>query len=168
MATHWSTDPLKSLDSDDLWAVMTNVPSTAGTVGDLLYFTPRALEHAATEDCILDFSWVYSALQAPGAPQTTDAEKQALRRFVEPVWISLRDSDPQHPLGVSSIVLPTAVLTEDISYYLDLWLGSKAHELYVSREENEDGTLRDAFWNTSSKAYGQVTSWLRKHRDAVQ
>ena len=33
MAIHWAKDSLRSLNADDLGAVMSNVPTTAGTVG---------------------------------------------------------------------------------------------------------------------------------------
>jgi hypothetical protein len=155
-AAHWESDLLKSLTADDLWAVMSNVPSTAGTMNDILYFTPRLLEHAATEDCIVDLSWAFSSLQRAGAPQTTSAEKTALRRFFEPIWLGLRDSDPQSALGISDIVLPTAVLTDEISHYLGLWLGSSAPQVYQSRSA-------DAFWYEGSKAHNAVLQWFKEH-----
>lgn len=165
MATCWATVHVRDLDASDLWAVMTNVPTTCGTAEDLLYFTPRILQHAATEDCALDLSWVYSALQEVKAVPTTETEAQCLHRFFELVWVSLRESDPLHPLGISGIVLPTAVLTGNIAHYLNLWLGTSAFRLYVKRFGNKDGTLCDAFWNPKERAYGQVISWLAEHCD---
>jgi hypothetical protein len=156
MAKHWQTDPLESLNADDLWAVMSNVPATAGTVDDVLYFTPRLLEHAATEDSAIDLSWAFSSLQRPDAPQTTSLEKEALRRFFEPLWVELRDSDPHHSLGISNIVLPTAVLTDEIGSYLDLWVDSRALQLYRARSA-------DSFWYKESKAHSAVMQWLKEH-----
>jgi hypothetical protein len=156
MAARRERASLKSLTADDLWAVMSNVPSTAGTVSDVLYFSPRLLEHAATEDCIVDLSWAFSSLQRADAPQTTGAERTALRRFFEPIWLGLRDSDSQSTLGISDIVLPTAVLTDEISHYLDLWIGSHALHVYRSRSA-------DAFWYEGSKAHNAVLQWLKEH-----
>jgi hypothetical protein len=158
MAAHWATDSLNSLSADDLWAVMSNVPATAGTADDVLYFTPRLLEHAAAEECVLDLSWAFSSLQRADSPPTTDAERKALRRYFEPIWLGLRDTDPHHSLGISSIVLPTAVLTREVSYYLDLWLGSPALQLYWNRSA-------DAFWDKTSEAYRAVMRWLKEHQD---
>jgi hypothetical protein len=158
MAVRWERDSLNSLNAGDLWAVMSNVPSTAGVVEDVLYFTPRLLEHAATEDCILDLSWAFAALQHSDAPQTTAVERKALRRFFEPIWLGLRITDPQHSLGISNIVLPTAVLTDEISDYLDLWIGSAALQLYWERSA-------DTFWDKGSKAYRDVMRWFKDHRE---
>ena len=68
----------------------------------------------------------------------------------------MRGSDPQCRLGILSIVLPTAVLTGEISYYLDLWLGSRALQLYRTRSA-------DAFWHQGSKAHNAVMKWLKEH-----
>lgn len=156
MSARWESGSLKSLTADDLWAVMSNVPSTARTVSDVLYFSPRLLEHAATEDCVVNLSWAFSSLQRTDAPQTTSAETAALRRFFEPIWLAQRDSDPQSTLGISNIVLPTAVLTDEISHYLDLWIGSHALQVYRSRPA-------DAFWYEGSKAHTAVLQWLKEH-----
>jgi hypothetical protein len=156
MVDHWKRDSVKSLSADDLWAVMSNVPSTAGSASDVLYFAPRLLEHAAIEECVIDLSWAFSSLQRPDALQTTRAEREALRHFFEPIWLNLRESDPQHALNISSIVLPTAVLTDEITYYLDLWIGSRALQLYRSRSA-------DSFWYQGSKAHNGVFQWLKEH-----
>jgi hypothetical protein len=158
MATHWKTSALSEIDADDLWAIMSNVPPTAGTMSDVLYFTPRILEHAATEHCILDLSHAFTSLQQAEAPQTSAVEHEALCEFFEPIWIALRDSNPHHPLGISNVILPTAVLTGDIGYFLDLWVGSDALRTYASRLG-----FTDAFWAPNSRAHAQLTSWLRSH-----
>jgi hypothetical protein len=158
MAKHWQSCGLSDLDPDDLWAVMSNVPPTAGTAEDVLYFAPRMLEHAAREHCILDMSHVFSSLQKEDAPQPTAAERNALREFFKPIWIGLRDTHPFHSLGVANIVLPTAVLTGDIASFLDLWLGSAALKKLVMGP-----WLHDNFWYPKGKAYGQFMAWLRNH-----
>src|SRR5580704_13498146 len=98
MAARWERSTLKSLTADDLWEVMSNVPATAGTAMDVLYFAPRLLEHAVTQECVVDLSWAFSSLQRDDAPRTTSSEKAALRDFFEPIWLGLRERDPIWPL----------------------------------------------------------------------
>jgi hypothetical protein len=161
MARRWQTADLRSLGEDDLWAIMTNVPCTAGTTADLLYFTPRILEHAAAEECDLDLSWMYHALQREDAPRATQSEIAALRGFFDLVWQSLRNKDcPGHPLSAVEVVLPTAVLTGEIDHYLDSWLGTRT--IYTGLSSLQAGS--DAWWFTDSDGYQKVRSWLLAHR----
>lgn len=73
-----------------------------------------------------------SGLPRPDAPQAMDIERRPLRPFLEPAWVSLRDSDPQQPLVVSNIVLPTTILVLRCGVGLRYALWGALYALYAS------------------------------------
>lgn len=157
--------PLHSLDADDLYTISANFPHTAGKREDILYFTPRILEHAASESCYLDLSEIFSKFQEQ-PPALNEDEVAAIDRFFQLVWTALKEVDPYHPLGVVNVVLPTAVLTGKIATYLDLWRESPAIYRYVA-SWNDEGTLGEVFWDRGSEAQRSVVDWFRTNREAL-
>jgi hypothetical protein len=167
-ALHLATAPLKSLDADDLYTISVNVPHTAGKLEDIIYFTPRILEHAALESCYLDLSQVFNGFQTQ-PPSLSDDEHAALDRFFGLVWTALKNRNPYHPLGIHNVVLSTAVLTGNVGSYLDIWRGSPAVYRYIAGMNDDDtDRLNDAYWNAESPAYRSVIGWFKCNWEILQ
>ena len=164
-AKHFKTAPLRSLNGDDLFTVSTNVPYTVGKLDDILYFTPRILEHAATESCYLDVSQVFNHLQSE-PPKLKEEESVALGGFFRLIWTALKEHDQSPSLVIRDVVLATAVLTGEIGTYLHIWRRSPAIYRYIA-SMNDDG-FGDPFWGLNTPSYRSAVAWFQTNQSELE
>lgn len=159
--------PLRTLTAADLARYAAKALSTWGGPEEFRYFAPRLLDLAATDA----FGWpdveiVFGKLGEAGWQGWP--QRDAVAAFLDAFWARTLVSFPAHP-SVGTALCALAATGAGMDAFLDDWgrLTSEPairhlHEFVGEQLIWRRGRprLTNAFWDASSRPYGQVVAWL--------